>query len=55
MKNLTPSFKSWVAGDCKWVVGFPTGRRYFKTEQLALDENARAADAALLFLRLDLL
>ena len=40
MKNLTPSFKSWVAGDCKWVVGFPTGRRYFKTEQLALDEIA---------------
>lgn len=38
MKKLTPSFKSWVVGDCKWVVGFPTGRRYFKTEQLAWDE-----------------
>lgn len=40
MKPLTPHFKSWVAGDCKWVVGFPSGRRYFKTEQLAWDEIA---------------
>ena len=34
---LTPTHKPWVAGDCKWVVRFPTGRRYFKTEQLGLD------------------
>lgn len=41
MKKLKPEYKEWAANSgTPWCVGFPAGRRFFKTEQLAWDEIA---------------
>ena len=39
MKTLKPEYKEWAAeSGTPWCVGFPAGRRFFKTEQLAWDD-----------------
>ena len=39
MKELKPEYKEWAAASgTPWCVTFPSGRRFFTSEQLALDE-----------------